>query len=364
MTQPLRVGIIGASVTGRWASGSHVPAVQKLAGLELAAVATRDQASADAAAKAFGAAKGYGDAKALIADPDIDVVVVGVKVPDHHPLVLAALAAGKHLLCEWPLGRDTAEAEELADAADAAGVHAAVGLQSRADPAARQTRKLLTSGAIGRVLSARLYSETVAFGRAVGAGDLYLEDEANGATLLTIHGGHPLDLAIMLFGGPADLTALSTTQYPEVEVRDAGRKQPRTIPDHLLVLVRLDSGAPLAVEVVGGRPPGKSRFRLEVTGTDGDLALDGGADRGFQSGRLRLSLSGEPQQVDEGETSPMPDMAANVAAVYAALRDDIRWGTRTVTDFRHAVRLTRLIADVTSSARTGTRKSAADWPVQ
>lgn len=100
-----------------------------------------------------------------------------------------------------------------------------------------------------------------------------------------------------------------------------------------------------------------------MTGEDGDLALDGGTKRGFQAGRLRLSLNGKPQPVDDSEMGPMPDMAANVAGVYAALRDDIRRGTSTAPDFGHAVRLTRLIDDLVSAVRTGTRKSAADWPV-
>ncbi len=121
------------------------------------------------------------------------------------------------------------------------------------------------------------------------------------------------------------------------------------------------SGA-LSIEVAGGRPPEKTPFRLEVSGENGEVALDGGALRGFQSGRLRLSLNDESQHVDEGEAASMPDMAANVAGVYAALRDDILRGTSTVPDFHHAVRLTRLIDDVMSSARTGTRKLVMDWP--
>ena len=86
--------------------------------------------------------------------------------------------------------------------------------------------------------------------------------------------------------------------------------------------------------------------------------------RGFQAGRLHLGLNGEPQAVDEGESAGMPEGAANVAAVYAALRDDIAHGTTTVTDFHHAVRMARLIADAAASSETGTRRQAADWPRQ
>ncbi len=363
-TKTLGVGIIGASAGRGWAKDSHVPAVQKLVGLELAAVASGNQAKADAAAKAFGAKAGYGAGQDLIQDPAVDIVTVAVKVPDHRELVLAAFAAGKHVYCEWPLGRDVAETEELAAAASKAGVHVAIGLQTRTNPAALRAREMIAAGAIGRVLSARLYSGTVAFGPKWGAADAYLDDPANGATLVTIHGGHPLDLACAVLGGFADIAALTTTQYPEIEVGDEGKKHARTIPDHLLVQARLISGGALSVEVAGGCPPEATPFYLEVTGEDGKLLLEGGAPRGFQSGRLRLLLKGEPQTVDEGEMAAMPDAAANVAGVYAALRDDVLHGTTTVLGFDHALRLARLIEDVCTSGQTGARRLAADWPKQ
>jgi predicted dehydrogenase len=361
MTKPLRVGIIGASAKRGWAKESHVPAVQQLAGLELVAIATHSQETADAAARAFGAKAAYGNAANLIRDPNVDLVTICVRVPNHRDLVLAALAAGKHVYCEWPLGRNLAETEELAAAAHSAGVHAAIGLQARMNPAMHRARDLVASGAIGRVLSAGLYSGTGAFSQKVAAADSYTENAANGATLVSIHGGHALDLAIAVLGSLANVTALTTIQYPQIEVDDS--TQTRSIPDHLLVESQLMNSGALSIEVAGGRPPAAFRFRLEVVGDKGTLALDGGAMRGFPTGRLRLWLNGEPQQVDDGETGSMPDTAANVAGMYAALRDDIAHGTSTAPDFAHAVRLARLVDDVLSSAQTGTRSSAADWPL-
>ncbi|MEH2463162.1 Gfo/Idh/MocA family protein [Nostoc sp.] len=364
MTKSLRIGIIGASADRGWAKESHVFAVQKLAGLELAAVATSRQSTADAAAKAFGALAAYGKADDLIRDPDVDLVAVCIRVPNHRELVLSAIAAGKHVYCEWPLGRNIAEAEEMAAAADTAKVHAAIGLQTRMNPAAHRARDLITSGAIGRLLRARIYSGTGAFSPRVAAADSYLENAENGATLVTIHGGHALDLAGAVLGQLEDVTALTMTQYPEIQVGDDSTPQVRLIPDHLLMQAHLAGSGVLSIEVAGGRPPEKTPFCLEVSGENGEVALDGGALRGFQSGRLRLWLNGEPQSVDEGEVASMPDTATNVAGVYAALRDDILRGTSTVPDFHHAVRLTRLLEDVMSSARTGTRKLLADWPEQ
>ncbi len=105
-----------------------------------------------------------------------------------------------------------------------------------------------------------------------------------------------------------------------------------------------------------------SAFRFEIIGDKSVLRLEGGAMRGLQSGRLTLSLDGAPQTVDEGELAALPDTAANVGGVYAALRDGIRGGASHVADFDHAVALTRLVTDLFDASAAGTRKVAADWP--
>ncbi len=363
MAKVLGVGVIGASAERGWAKLAHIPAIQQLAGLELVAVASGSQTKADAAAKAFGAKAGYAEGTELIRDPNVDLVTIAVKVPDHRDLVLAALAAGKHIYCEWPLGRNLAETRELATAAQAAKVHVAIGLQTRGNPALLRARELVASGAIGRPLCARVLSTTAAFGRQVEAAMAFAEDAENGVTLVTIQGAHTLDFAIALLGPWADLTALATTQYPQTQVGDPPKTQDRSTPDHLLVQARTGAHASVSIEVIGGRPPQAVPFRMEVTGEAGDLAIEGGAMRGFQSGRLMLSLRGEPQQVDEGELTTMPAEAANVAAMYAALRDDIASGETTAPDFEHAVHLAKLLDDVLASARTGARKSVDGWPV-
>ena len=117
MTGPLRVGVIGANPNRSWAKDSHIPALRSLENVQLAAVATTSRASADAAAAAFGVRAAYDDPRALITASDIDIVSVCVRVPYHRDLVLAALAADKHVYCEWPLGRDRGEAAEMAAAA-------------------------------------------------------------------------------------------------------------------------------------------------------------------------------------------------------------------------------------------------------
>ena len=181
---------------------------------------------------------------------------------------------------------------------------------------------------------------------------------------MTVHGGHPLDLACAVLGGFEDVAALTTTQYPEITVGDEGKRQARTIPDHLLVQARLASGGALSLEVADGCPPEATPFYLEVTG-EGGQAVAGGrrASRLPSRAAYDLLLKGEPQSVDEGEAAVMPDAAANVAGVYTALRDDVLHGTTTALGFDHALRLARLVEDVCASGQTSTKRLAANWPL-
>ena len=354
MAAELKVGIIGVNTSGGWAAEAHVPAVRAVDGLRLTAVAASTQAAADGAARAFGVEKAYGGGLALIADPDIDVVTVATRVPDHRELLLAALAAGKHVYSEWPLGAGSRQAREIADAARSAGVKHAIGLQLRGSPTVRMTREILASRSLGRVLSLSVLSTTAGFGPDVPPQFSYLEDPATFANLVTIQGAHTLDLLTAL-GGPLEfMTALASRQFPRIQLGEPRRPHERITYDHLLMQGRHATGAPFVLEVAGGRT-GETPFHLDVVGERGRLRLDGGAPRGPQSSRVRLIRDGECQTVDEARFAALPDAAVNVAGVYDALHDDIRNGSATVTDFEHAVRLTRLVEDALAASRADSR---------
>jgi len=114
----IRVGIVGANPQRGFASIAHIPALQALPEFEISAVCTTRQDSADAAARHYGAPLAFCDPARLAQHPDVDLVTVSVKVPDHYGPVMAAIEAGKHVYCEWPLGRDTGEAAEMLAAAE------------------------------------------------------------------------------------------------------------------------------------------------------------------------------------------------------------------------------------------------------
>ncbi|MET1083065.1 MAG: Gfo/Idh/MocA family oxidoreductase [Burkholderiales bacterium] len=361
MTKTLRVGIIGANARGGWAAESHVPAVQGLDGLELVAVATNKQETAEEAAHAFGVSRAYPNGLALITDPDIDVVTVATRVPDHRELVMAAIAAGKHVYSEWPLGPTSADADAMSRAADGAGIHHAIGLQLRGSPSVKAAIDLLRSRTIGRLLSISGFSSTAGFGPDVPSPFAYLEDPSNFANLVTIQGAHTLDLVMALGGTPARLSALTSRQFPTIRLGDDGAEHQRETFDHLLVQGQFGGGTPFAIEVAGGRK-GETPFFLDVIGEEGKLRLEGGAPRGLQSGRIALLRNGEQVRMTDGEQSALPEGALNVAGVYAELRDDIRHDTRIVRGFDHAAGLTRMIEAVLRSSSEGRSIVAQGWP--
>src|SRR5262249_51588121 len=134
MTQsnPLRVGLIGAG--GRWGPRAHALALQGVPETELYAMCTAHAETAQAVVDKFGVECAYGNDKALNADKRVEAVVVAVRVLAHYELSKNAIEAGKHVFCEWPLGANAKEAEELAALARKKNVPTMLRLQPRPSP--------------------------------------------------------------------------------------------------------------------------------------------------------------------------------------------------------------------------------------
>src|SRR3989442_345 len=153
MAEKIRLGLIGASVSGTWSSRSHLPAVRASAEVELTAVCTTRAESAEAARQAYGARLAFDDWRKMVVSPEIDAVAVVVRVPSHYAPTKAALEAGKHVYCEWPLGRTSEEAVELAQLAKSNGLVTAVGLQARVNPTVMYMKEEIAAGFVGEVMA-------------------------------------------------------------------------------------------------------------------------------------------------------------------------------------------------------------------
>ncbi|WP_282205042.1 Gfo/Idh/MocA family protein [Kitasatospora fiedleri] len=352
----IRVGIVGAS---GWAAASHLPALAGLADFEVTAVATTGQAGADRVAAAHGVPLALVGAEALAARPEVDLVVVSVKASGHAAAIRAALAAGKHVLSEWPLGVDAPEAEELARAADAAGVVHAVNLQGHRSPDARYVADLLAAGTIGRLESAVLVAAGDPLGGPRIAPELeWSTDPAAGTSLLTVMAGHFLATLHRVAGPLVEVSARLPRSRDRVEVTGTGRTVRNGVPSQVLLLGTLENGAAASVTVHGGSgsPDG---FLIKLVGSDGTLtAVPPRPGTYMHWTDWDIRIDGEPVPVPARyRTVPFDPAAgpvANVAAVYQEVAEAIARGRTPCPDFHTAAAHHRLLAAIERSAATGT----------
>ena len=295
MAAPIRVGLLGANPEKGWGSSVHVPAIGFLPEFTLEAAGTTRQESAEASAARFGARLAFGDARALVAHPDIDLVSITVKAPDHHRLAMMALEAGKHVYCEWPLAANSRQAAEMRDAAASHGVKALVGLQARAAPAVMRARDLVAEGYVGRVVAVRMACALPGGGRRRSVEGLYVIEKKHGATTLAIQGGHAIDGLRSVVGELAEVTAVVSNQFPEIEVIETGEIRAKDAPDQILVSGRLASGGVVSVAITGGVVAGHD-IDLRIFGTDGTLAVSSPGALNFQMGELMLSGARLPER--------------------------------------------------------------------
>src|SRR5580765_1644072 len=273
MKDKIRVGIVGATVTqggSGWGANAHVPALKALPHYELKAVCTSREDTAKASAAAFGAGRGFHRFSDMAADPEVDLLVVCGRVPGHRELVMAGLQAGKSVLCEWPLGANLAEAEEMAGLAGRRSVKTIVGLQARSDPTILYAADLVKQGYVGEVLTANL--STVAQAQLQrGPGRIWQGVRANGANTLTIAGGHAIDALCAVIGEFAEVSARVSTRIAEWKTLE-GKPVPVDAPDSINVIGRMVSGAEVSVNVAAV-PSNPSGNRMEIYGREGALVI-------------------------------------------------------------------------------------------
>lgn len=356
------VGLIGFEPARSWAAAAHAPALRALPDYDIVAVATRRRESADAAAAALGLDKGYDDAFALIADPKVDLVAVTVKVPAHYALVEAALAVGKHVYCEWPLGNGLDEAVAMAALARKAKGSAVVGAQARMAPTMRHARALIAEGYVGEILSTSLLGSGMQWGDTVDRANAYIIDAANGATMLSIPLGHTADALCYLLGEFVSLSATATIRQRDVRLIETGEMLVKTAYDQIAVSGVLESGALASIQYRSGMPRGTGLL-WEIQGTKGELRITG---KGGHAQIVDTVLYGA--QGTERDMKPLPlppehrwappelsGPAVNVAQMYAAFAQDIRDGTRQCPDFDAAVIRHRMIDAIERSVHFGRR---------
>jgi predicted dehydrogenase len=341
-----------------------------------AVICGRDRSAVQTAADRHGWASVETDWRALVARDDVDLVDICTPGDSHAEIALAALAAGKHVLCEKPLANTVAEATSMARAAEEAygrGQVAMVGFNYRRVPATAQARRMVAEGRLGRLRHVRV---------------TYLQDwlvdpefpltwrlrkEQAGSGSLGDLGAHIVDLAQYLVGEPlAGVSALTETFVRErplptgassgLSSVSAAGKGEVTVDDAALFTARFPSGAIATFEATRYATGRKNALRIELNGERGSLAFDlerlnelsfhDGTEPGAEAGFRRILVTEPDHPYLEAWWPPGHGLGYEHTFVHQArdLVHAIAEGRRPEPSFTDGLQVQRVLAAVEESA--------------
>lgn len=356
MVAPLRVGVIGADPRG-FGVRAHIPAVQAVEGLELAAICTAHDETARRAAARYGVPKWFGGVEGLLSDSEIDMVTIAVRPRFHLELAAAALRAEKKVYCEWPLARTSTEALEMASIAAATGVPNAVGLQGTSSPALRVVADLVGQGRIGRPLTFEASLLQARF--AVASDRSWLSDQSEASGALFVASAHVIDAVQFVLGEISSLAAVERVSAPSGIFEDTGEPFRWGASDTVMLIAELAASVSGIISVSNVTYPPQG-FSFRITGEEGQVLAR--APRYFQFSPITVSLGGisgglEELIVDYGSVAPSlgeDHPGKNVARSLNSFAQSIRIGARFQPDFEDGVALHRVLDAIARSSRLRT----------
>jgi predicted dehydrogenase len=358
----IRVGLVGV---GNWARYGHIPALRLLPEYEITAVASRQRSSAEEIAKDFGISHAFDDSKLLAQHSEVDLVVVLPPAPHHATIVRSAIAAGKDVYCEWPLTTNTSESQILLSMADAAEVRHVVGLQRRVGPSARYIRDLLAKGYVGKLRSVRMHVSMEYFGRQRPPSLDWTIPSANFSHVLSIYGGHFLDMLFHVVGQPKTVSAVVATQFPTLTLTASGRSFPNETPDGVVAIGRLEDEALFSIQIEGGKR-NNAGLQIDITGTEGDLKIwntksfgnvEDNLIEGARGDRGSLEMLPIPASYQRIPASTLDVSVQDLAHLYAAYASDRLTGTQEAPSFREGVRTHQMLDAMVRASATGSVQS-------
>lgn len=268
-SQPIRVGLIGVG----WGSVVQTPAFRMVPPFEVAALCSRRKESVEAAGEKLGIADVSTDWQAFVERDDLDVISICTPVDLHYEQTLAAIAAGKHVLVEKPLGVGAEQTEEMLSSAEKAGVAHAVCFEGRWEPSRYKIWEMVRGGHVGTpyLAMARSGGDFWHPTRGLQSEWMYRKDQGGG--YLMGMGSHDIDFVCTLFGEPEAVCADVRTTTAE-RLRADGSTLAVDADDTSALLLRMQNG--MIVSIITTAIAFQRNFRaFEVYGSDGSLVMDG-----------------------------------------------------------------------------------------
>ncbi|GGE31778.1 oxidoreductase [Pullulanibacillus camelliae] len=250
MTSQLKVGIIGC---GGIANGKHLPSLSKLKTVALVAFCDVVVERAEKAAKDYGqkAATVYSDYKELLKDATIDVIHVCTPNASHADITVAALEAGKHVMCEKPMAKTSKDALRMVEAAKRTGKKLTIGYQNRFRPDSQYLHTICEQGDLGEIYYAKAHAIRR---RAVPTWGVFLDEEQQGGGPLIDIGTHALDLTLWMLNNYKPKAVLGTTFHKLGQKENAanawGSWDPKkfTVEDSAFGFIKMENGATIVLE--------------------------------------------------------------------------------------------------------------------
>lgn len=334
----------------------HIPGLRAIEGVEITAVCNRREASTRAVAREFSVARVFEHWQDLVADPDIDAIVVGTWPYLHCPITLAALEAGKHVLTEARMSLNAAEAHRMLKAARA---HEALVTQVVPSPFGlkghRVMADLIGAGFLGELREVQIVGMNAALADPAAPLSWRQDMALSGYNMLTLGIVHET----FLRWGPPPVRVLAQVHAflpTRIDPESGVRRQVET-PDSVQVLAILENGARAVYHLSGATPFGQGSA-ICLYGSAGVLHYDLGSDRirgaSRRGGQTAVKLEEMPE-------IPIPEDKAGGWRVEAEFVDAIRTGAPIqLTDFETGVRYMEFTEAVARSARLGV---AVDLPL-
>jgi predicted dehydrogenase len=349
----IRIGIIG---TG-FANVVHIPAFQLGPDTEVVAICSGHRENAEKAAETFGIPRVHDDHNALVADPDVDAVAIVTPPVYHAEQSIAALRAGKHVLCEKPTAMNVAEAEAMLAAAGESGRTGMIAHEFRYTATRAFTRALIQDGFIGepKAINVRMFTQPFIVPRPWG----WLADEKMGGGYIFALGSHFIDAIRDWCGEFAGVQGKLATIMPE-RVKPDGSTAMATADDTFFFHGALAGGALVSVSASTGVNVG-SGVAVEIFGSEGTIVLDQGYSLNPQAGHVvrvakvgdkelrELPIPAEHQPPDSGGDHRLPPFVALVQRFVHA----IRTGEEVSPSFVDGLRNQQVIDAVRQSSREG-----------
>lgn len=284
--------MIGAS----FAKEAYLPALTSIPDVDVVAISSARLESAKSVAERFNIPDAYDNWQMMLEEHPVDLVGIATPTVYHAPMVLAALEAGAHVICEKPMAMNSDEAQSMLAKAQALGRVHMIGHELRFNPNRRKIHHLIRDGVIGQVRHVNIVNINSSWGNPAGAADGWLGKADMGGGRLGANGSHQLDLLRFWLGDVGAVSGQVMTMIPNRTDKNTGEPWAVTADDVSTFTAEMKSGA-LAQVFMSGVARHTIGNHIQIFGSEGTIKLSDGEEK------LWLAKAGE-DFVDVSESDP------------------------------------------------------------